>query len=283
MSNAKSLSFDNPAYHYKEPLLKVFRIHPVGITIRKAEKTLNGKANKGALTWCGPYGSANEYGWWVYPGFDADIICHEKPSDNTFTGRWGGNFSFNIQGYNNDDLKVMSDFEDKIKNQYNWRYTGKQHYSVDEPEKNCISLWTGCVFQMPQDWALMIKTPTNIGLIYDEGAPACVQEGILEVDWMRYDIWTNFKFHTYEKPLRLRRNQDWPIAQLIPIHKSCYEQQWEIQEMMMDPDDPECQKMYERYAEYNFKKWELSGGKDPFCFRKLRKSENNGCPIEHLQ
>ena len=143
-------------------------------------------------------------------------------------------------------------------------------------------MWTGCFFQISKDWSLMIKSPTNFGLIYDQGCPACVQEGVLEVDWMRYDIWVNFKFHTYDKVLSLRKDQDWPIAQIIPIHRSSYETQWNTEEKLMDSSDPDCVLAYERYAEYNYTKWVKSGEKDPMTQRKFRKSEMRKNPPEDL-
>ena len=280
--NEKKLTFESDAYHYSSPLLKVFRIHPNGVRIEKAERTLKGNANKDALVWCGPYSIANSLGWWIYPGFDLDITCHSKPVEGCFTGRWGGHFTYSIKSYDNTDLTLMRDFESKNPNKYGQIYNGRQHYSVDEPEKNCVSLWTGCVFQMPKDWCMLIKTPTNTGLMYDQGCPAMVQEGVLELDWMRYDIWTNFKFHTLDKTLSFRKDQDWPIAQLIPIHRSSFDTQWQTEERLMNADDEDCVKMYERYSEYNYKKWQLQGEKDPFTFRKLKKSELTQCPHKSL-
>jgi len=280
--NEKKITFETSAYHYSDPLLKVFRIHPNGVRIEKAERTLKGKANKDALVWCGPYGIANSLGWWIYPGFDLDITCHSEPVPGGFTGRWGGNFSYSIKSYDQSDIFQMKEFETKNPNKYGQIYNGRQHYSIDEPEKNCISLWTGCVFQMPKDWCLLIKTPTNIGLMYDHGCPAMVQEGLLELDWMRYDIWTNFKFHTLNKTLSFRKDQDWPIAQLIPIHRSSFDTQWQTEEKYMNPNDEDCVRMYERYSEYNYKKWQLQGEKDPFTFKKLKKSELMQCPHKNL-
>ena len=277
----KKTTFDSNAYHYSDPLLKVFRIHPNGIRIEKANKNLLGNANKDALTWCGPYSLANSLGWWIFPGFNADITAYGD-STGSFTGRWGGSFDYNIQSYDESDVELMTNFENKISNKYDLKYTPRMRYAIDEPEKDCVSLWTGCVFQMPKDWCLMVKSPTNIGLIYDKGSPACVQEGILELDWMRYDIWMNFKFHTYNKTLSFRKDQNWPIAQLIPIHRSSLETQWEISDKIMNPDDEDCVKMYDRYSEYNYKKWHISGKKDPFCFKKLKKSELSNNPTKDL-
>jgi hypothetical protein len=281
MSKEKTI-FESNAYHYSDPLLKVYRIHPNGVRIEKAERTLKGRANKDALVWCGPYGIANSLGWWIYPGFDIDVTCHSSPVEGSFTGRWGGHFSYSIKSYDQSDMIQMKQFEDKNPNKYGQIYNGRQHYSIDEPEKNCISLWTGCVFQMPKDWCMLIKTPTNIGLMYDYGCPAMVQEGLLELDWMRYDIWTNFKFHTLDKTLSFRKDQDWPIAQLIPIHRSSFDTQWQTEEKYMNPNDEDCVRMYERYSEYNYKKWQLQGEKDPFTFKKLKKSEMLQCPHKNL-
>lgn len=269
----KPLSFESNAYHYSDSLLKVFRIHPDGCRIEKAEKTLQGKANKDALVWCGPYTIANSLGWWIFPGFDMNITCLSHKTENSYTGRWGGNFDFSVKSYDNSDYIKMEEFEKNIEKKYEQKYSGKQHYGIDEPEINCLSLWTGCVFQMPKDWCVLIKSPSNTGLVYDLGSPATVQEGVLELDWMRYDIWVNLKFHTFDKELVLRKDQEWPLAQIIPIHRSSFEQIWDKEERVMDSNDPECVKMYERYAEYNYKKWVMNGEKDPFTFKKLKKSE----------
>ena len=119
--NKKPLSFESDAYHYNDSLLKVFRIHPDGCRIHKTEKTLQGKANKDALVWCGPYGIANSLGWWIYPGFDIDVTCHSSPVEGSFTGRWGGHFSYSIKSYDQSDLIQMKQFEDINPNKYGQR------------------------------------------------------------------------------------------------------------------------------------------------------------------
>lgn len=282
MEKTPKIQLESDAYHYSDPVLKVFRVHPYGVRIEKAEKTLHGRANQDALKWCGPYGYANQIGWWVYPGFDLDITCIEDEKPGCYVGRWGGKYIYETQGYDNSDHLLMKEFDSHIKTNFDISYLGKQHYAIDEPEKHCISLWTGCFFQMPKDWALLIKSPANIGLIYEQASPVCVQEGILELDWMRYDIWMNFKFHTLNKKLSLKKDQEWPIAQLIPIHKSSYDIGWHTQDKIMNPEDEDCVRAYERYSEYNYKKWILQNEKDPFTLRKLRKEEHNQCPVKHL-
>lgn len=264
------------------PQLEIFRIHPSGCRIEKAEKTLKGQANSSALTYCQPYGFANSFGWWVYPGMNSSVTCFSEPSEETFTGRWGGNFKYEIEPYDRSDFNIMSNFEDKISNENGNKYNGKSHYAIDEPEKNCISLWTGLFLRMPKDWSLMIKSPTNIGLIYDLGSPACVQEGMLEVDWLQYDLWLNFKFHTFGVPLIFNKDQNLPIAQLIPVHRSSYESQWETIDKVMNNEDSSCVEVYEKYARFNYEKWVSSGKKDPFTLRKNRKKEILKNPPEDL-
>jgi hypothetical protein len=268
--------------HYTEPKFTIYRVHPDGVRVEKADKTLKGKADKGALAWCGPFNFANGFGWWVYPGFDIDITCHENHVEGCHVGRNGGYFTYDVKSYDLADHALMKNFEDQVDNPHNLKYQGKQHYAIDEPEKNCISLWTGLFAQMPKDWSLMIKSPTNIGLVYDKGCPVCVQEGILELDWMRYDLWMNFKFHTFNTTLSFRKDQDWPIAQLIPIHRSSYETQWELNDLIMDANNPDCVDAYQEYAQYNYEKWYASGEKDPFTFRKKKKEESLKCPMQSL-
>jgi len=253
------------------PALEIFRVHPDGCRIEKAEKTLKGQANKDALTYCQPYGFANAFGWWVYPGLNLEVTCYKEQSGNRYAGRWGGHYEYDIEPYSDLDFKTMEKFESTIQSENGNKYSGKAHFALDEPEVYCISLWTGLFARMPKDWSLMIKSPTNIGLIYDDGSPACVQEGILELDWLQYDLWMNFKFHTFGKPLVFRKDQIHPIAQLIPIHRSSYETNWETIDKVMNSEDPECIEVYQRYAKYNYQKWVASGEKDPFTLRKNRK------------
>ena len=255
------------------PMLEIFRIHPDGCRIEKADKRLKGLANPNALTYCQPYSFANSFGWWIYPGMNSSITCYSEMSENRFVGNWGGIFEYEIEPYDRSDFSAMEKFENEIPSADGNRYTGKKHFVIDEPEKNCVSLWTGLFARMPKDWSLMIKSPTNIGLIYDNYAPAIVQEGILEVDWMQYDLWINFKFHRFGEPLVFSRDQELPIAQFIPIHRSCYENNWETIDKVMNSNDPECVEVYERYAHYNYQKWIESGEKDPFTLRKNRKKE----------
>jgi hypothetical protein len=260
-------------YKFVVSCLEIFRVHPNGCRIEKAEKTLKAQANKSALTYCQPYGFANSFGWWVYPGMNSKITCYDSMSENRYVGRWGGIFEYEIEKYDSSDYETMEEFEKVVPSKDGNKYAGKAHFAIDEPEKNCASLWTGFFARMPRDWALMIKSPTNIGLIYDSGSPACVQEGILEVDWMQYDMWINFKFHTYGVPLIFNRDQELPIAQLIPIHRSCYETNWDTIDKVMNSSDPECVEVYERYAHYNYQKWIATGQKDPFTLRKNWKKE----------
>lgn len=267
----KKISFSSLEKTYEDHLLKVFRIHPNGMRIIKAEKTLQGRANKDALTWCGPYGEANALGWWVFPAVDAQIICHGD-GDEGYKGRWGGSYTYKIEQMDDSDFDTMQNFEKSVSNDFGISYGGKTKYAIDEPEKFCFSLWTGCVFQMPKDWCLLVRSPINTGIIYDQGMPVNVQEGILEVDWMRYDIWINFKFHTFNKPFIMKKDQDQPIAQLIPIHRSSFESNWGISDVVMNPENEDCLNMYPRYSEYNYLKWVRTGEKDPFTFRKLKKS-----------
>ena len=58
----------------EELKLNVWRLHPVGIKLEPAEKTLKGTANEAGVKWCGPYNYANSSGWWAFPPVDVDIL-----------------------------------------------------------------------------------------------------------------------------------------------------------------------------------------------------------------
>jgi hypothetical protein len=47
--------------------LRIWRLHPQGVDVCPAEKTLRGGASSAALRWCGPFAHANAYGFWVFP------------------------------------------------------------------------------------------------------------------------------------------------------------------------------------------------------------------------
>ena len=93
-------------------------------------------------------------------------------------------------------------------------------------EMNIVSIWTGCVFKTPPGWCLQIRSPININL----DQPFRIQEGILETDWMQYDIWMNLKFFRYNEWATLRRDQRYPLAQLVPVRRESYDEKWALQD-----------------------------------------------------
>jgi hypothetical protein len=227
--------------------LSIHRLHPNGCRIVPAEKTLQGSANPGGVKWCGPFSSANKIGWWVHSPVDIDIL-------------WKGGETF--------EHKLYTPYSD-----YDHRYTRQLVRPEDgvDPDKWCmeggrtkltwgaadagvVQIWTGCIFKTPPGWCLHVRSPVNF-----EPLPFHIQEGILETDWMQYDIWLNVKFHKKHHWASLRRDGP-PIAQLVPTRREAYEQSWETEDVMLTRDTEEGEKVTAYWLQYNRKKYE-SGGK----------------------
>jgi len=225
--------------------LKVWRLHPQGIRIVKADKTLNGFANEDAVKWCGPYTSANKYGWWVFPPMDIDII-------------WKGDKSFEhkvINKWETDEVEIIRNQvkPDDTEETKIWAKTFNGRAKVDcgRVEPNICQMWTGCIFQTPPGWALMVRSPINLGM----DAPYRIQEGILETDWLTYDIWLNIAVQRKNETISLRRDQWPPLAHLIPVRKDAYEKQWSFTEEVINRTTPTGDKVYTGWCAYNYKKY----------------------------
>ena len=73
------------------------------------------------------------------------------------------------------------------------------------------------------------------------------QEGILETDWMVYDIWMNVA--VLEKDREITISKDKPLATLIPFRRDAYEETWGLEENEITKN------VYKRWADYNYSKW----------------------------
>jgi len=261
--------------------LRIWRLHPQGCKIIPAEKTLNGTANEAAVKFCQPYTSANSQGFWVFPPADIDICWKGDTFDYKIISEY--------THVDHDLVKSMlREGEAKVE-MFCPEGQGRTKYGWGNVEKNVVQIWTGCIFHTPPGWNLQIRSPVNC-----EPRPCFVMEGVLETDWMQYDIWLNVVFTRQNEWVHLRRD-DWPpIAQLIPVLRT-EKATWKIEsDKIVNRDDPEGNRVFEFWQQYNHKKF-CQGGKqalladgsrtkDATTFYKERKRMlNDGYPKpEHM-
>ena len=93
--------------------------------------------------------------------------------------------------------------------------------------------------------------PINLGL----DLPYTIQEGILETDWLRYDIWINIVATVPGVVVSLRRAQATPLAQLVPVRRESYEKPWEVVEQAFHRDSDVGSTRFLEWADYNHKKY----------------------------
>lgn len=265
----------------EELRLEVWRLHPRGVRLAPADKRLLGEAPPAALKWCGPFTYASEAGWWLYPPLDIDIT-YRPPADgagydekfdsnpDTFAlKRLAGCFEHQLVGEcAHEEARVIRKM---LRARHRFRGERRQHYSLGDVEMNVASLWTGCIFKTPPGWCLHLRSPIN--LAYDE--PFRVQEAILETDWMPYDVWLNLKFFEYDRCARLRRDQHYPLAQLVPVPRASFAGEWGFTDHVISrvgDDKEQAGRVFDEWNEYNFRKW---GGeaaeKDSATYRKERR------------
>ncbi|MBS1955558.1 MAG: hypothetical protein JST89_15355 [Cyanobacteria bacterium SZAS-4] len=234
--------------------IRVWRLHPEGAKITPADKSLMGDAPTGALRWCGPFTHANAYGFWVYPPLDIDIIWHG-----------GRSFEYEIiHGYSHADYDHMHGLQQPGDS---YQYGPREKIDAGTVFEGIFSIWTGCAFQTPPGWALMIRSVINkpVSPVFK------IQEGILETDWLAYDIWMNLQFVQQNKKVSLRRgNVASPIAQIVPVPRQAYDSPWELTESMMERSTPEGEKFYQSWAAYNYKKWVKNAHKEPSTYSTER-------------
>ena len=263
----------------QEFVLEVWRLHPNGIRIVPADKNLLGEAPPAALRWCGPFVYANKAGWWVYPPMDIDIIYKPLDSHGAYHSKYDEEpdcQSINMmKGYF--DWRVVKDYRHgeaavikrMLQDHHEYRNCRRQLYDFGHVEVNIASIWTGCIFKTPPGWCLQIRSPININM----EQPFRIQEGILETDWMQYDIWMNLKFVRYNEWAKIRRNQQYPLAQLVPVRRESYDERWELKDNVLTSSGElkeESETIFNKWNNYNHTKWR-TGEKDAATHHKERR------------
>jgi len=267
--------------------LKIWRLHPQSIGLVKAEKTLNGIANPAGVKWCAPFSKSNAMGWWAFPPVDVDIM-------------WDGNGNFQHkvhQEYPPTDYAIVKSLvkpEDNVNvEKFSLPHTGRSKFTWGAVEPNVVQIWTGCIFKTPPGWCLQVRSPVNF-----PNREFRIMEGILETDWMQYDIWFNLVFETPNKWVEIRRHQFPPLAQLVPVRRETIDAEWKIgSDKAINRDDEESNKTFEYWINYNQNKFGSCGKqalsmtdptltKDSTTYYKERakamgKGTKNMCPYGH--
>jgi Family of unknown function (DUF6065) len=264
-----------------ELVLEVWRLHPHGVRIVPADARLLGEAPPAALRWCGPFTFANKAGWWLYPPLDIDIVYKPVDAHRTYDRKYDIDPALQavnrLPGYF--EYRVVSDYEHEeqavidelLAPHHRYRTNRRELCAFGEVEMNVVSIWTGCVFKTPPGWSLQIRSPINI----DFDQPFRIQEGMIETDWLRYDVWLNLKFFRHHERAVLRRNQRYPLAQLVPVRRESYAATWGLKDNVMNCKGPgrnEAVEIFDAWNDYNYKKWlKQDGQKDPATHNRERK------------
>jgi uncharacterized protein DUF6065 len=227
--------------------LKVWRLHPQSCPIAPADRTLRGTAPEGAARFCGPFTHANKAGWWLFPPVDVDI-----------TWRGGTEFEHEIlTPYSNADYHLIHFLFDEDDEATPGRWLseeGRTKFTWGLVEPGVVQIWTGCIFQTPPGWGLHIRSPINC-------APRGfhVMEAVLETDWLQYDIWMNLAFHHENQQISLRRDAWPPVAQIVPVRRESYAEDWQVEDQMLHRRTPEGDGVFRYYVDYNEKKFSNGG------------------------
>ncbi len=231
--------------------LKVYHTHPLGCRIEKAEKTLKGTGVPGGIKWCMPYKIVNSHGFWLYPPVDVDITWHG-----------GRDFTYNLitdygwdEHHNINNLMRARDIKDIEKwCSYN---NGRTKYTWGSVDVGVVQIYTGCIFKTDPNWCLQIRSPVN----FSRKSQFFIMEALLETDWLQYDIWFNLVFTEKMKQVSLRRNDEIPMAQLVPIHRQSITSDWNLTVENLNDTTPENKDVVNFYINYNNRKF-ASGGKN---------------------
>ena len=235
--------------------LNIWRTHPQGVRIEKAEKTLNGTAHPGGVKFCGPFTDANSYGFWVFPAHDIDIC-------------WRGGQHFEhkvVDEYDDSEHQVIRNLlkpkDDTDIEKWCPAKGGRTKYSFGAVEEGVVQIYTGVILETPPGWMLHIRSPINFA-----PQPYHIMEGILPTDWMQYDLWTNLKFDKQNEWVQIRKDQWPPLAQITPVRRETTSKEWSVgREEMINRGDPEAERVFEYYVEYNKKKY-CGNGKQRLSF-----------------
>lgn len=236
--------------------LKTYRLHPEGVRLEKAHMNLKGNAHKIAMKYCGPFNHANGAGWWVYPPFDLDV---------TYLGN--GKWDYHIlKEYDDLEKEVLGE---AVRPEDPYQTIERSRYAFGLSEPDTLQIWTGCIFKTPPGWCLQVRSPINLGM----DRPFHIQEGIIETDWMPYDIWLNVKFHRVGEKAEIRRQMWPPLALFLPVRRESYDSiyRWKTQDELINRGDPEASKLYDEWQTYNHKKWLAKEKKDSLTYYYSRK------------
>lgn len=230
--------------------LNIWRCHPKAARLIPAEKTLNGTANPAGVQWCRPYSSANQMGWWLFPAIDIDIMW----TDNGFERK-------TIESYSNSDHQLVKSLirpTDKTEiDKWCPEDGGRSKFSFGDVEPHIVQFWTGLILETPPGWALQVRNPIN----FARRSMMCIMEGVVETDWMQYDLWVNMVFDRKGEWLKLRKNEFPPLAQIIPVRRESIDGDWQVgTDQMINRDTPEANRVFEYWVNYNNQKFG-SGGK----------------------
>jgi hypothetical protein len=228
--------------------LNVWRLHPKSVKFIKAEKTLNGTANAGGVKFCRPFTSANRLGWWMFPAVDVDIC-------------WKGGQEFEhklLENWSDTDhvlVKSLTRPNDNIDiSKFCPEHSGRTKFTWGGVEDGVVQFWTGCILETDPGWALQIRSPINFPY---QGYR--IMEGILETDWMQYDIWMNLVFERKNEWIQFRKDSWPPIAQIIPLRRECVDGDCTMSDRMVNRDSKEANRVFEYWLQYNDKKFGHGG------------------------
>ena len=236
--------------------LRIWRLHPEGSYICPAERTLRGDASSAALRWCGPFAQANAFGFWVFPPLDIDVVWY---GGRSFDHRYGSL-------YTDEDAAVVGRLQ-RPGDRY--RYVPRRKVEFGTTLESVVTMWTGCIFQTPPGWGLLVRSPVNI----NPSAIFRTQEGILESDWLAVDMWLNLQFVQQNRWAHIRRSAGWPpIAQLLPVPRAAYDPPWGLADEPLERTTDAGRDIYDRWNDYNFKKWTKKGSKDSSTYYRERQA-----------
>ncbi len=230
--------------------LNVWSLHPKHIRIVKAEKTLHGTAHADGIKFCKPFASSNSLGFWVFPAIDFDLMWK---SDGAFEYR-------SAETYHPTDYDLVKslirDSDQVDLDKFATPQDGRTKFSFGSVEPGVCQMWTGVILETPPGWCLQIQSPINF-----PHRGYRVMSGVLETDWMQYDIWINLVIEAKDTWITFRRDEFPPIAQLVPIRREVVEGDWSIgSDEMVNRDSKEANRVFEFWLQYNKRKYG-SGGK----------------------